>query len=765
MSFWDNNKDSIKSGSMSVLRGAGKATVAVSKAGYTAVKNHNNNKKGTGKDDEDDSEDSLPTNNTSINYRDPKAFPPPPRHVGAYGQPDPNPALSAPQVQQSGHYGQPSIQYGQHLDQQGQQSFQQPSQIYTDVYASNGSYSHPNQPPQPPSQLLAHDYQYSQVQQPQQPQQPLLQHTQSGQSTVSTPSDVLSYSNPYYQPPQDQKQPFPASSAQQTYPYLQSNGSHSTFQQPHSPANSNFNQPPPVAQGYFPEQTTTLPVRSLPPRPTENANASYSQPTLDPLSVPAPPVNQSYPNPPARMPSNVYTQRVDPNQCAQQNPALSEQPPVGLYQTSSVPKSGYPAYQQQSAPPAVAGYVPLSSQSQTAEYQQSSTPVVTQPPLMTVPSYGYPQPPNRTETQGSIDSRPLPTPSQSSSHLMTNRTNEETISEPKFKTNLMDFDLSKYGAPPPKARLTKEEELNVEKRKVEKQRLKQIKENSLQKAREAARKNKGTYNTALVSDNSFPSPNQLDSSKNNSATEITPLNALPSYSESESNIRQLPSVPSLPQRTNSAELQNKEPKPFNLPDISKFQPPPLAHMRTTESLTSSTQTSTGNITAVPQTQLSVLQHQSYQAHPAVEKKSPPPVPAKHSLKSPEQSTPPLIDAKAPYIRERLKSPSAPTPPEIEEDLLFEPAKLQSPESTDIESSKPKKVPPPKPPKLSKPSKPAKPTALSAAIETNSTIKVAPQKPAKKAFMDGLEDNAVMESTAKGNHIRELQARLGNLNLQ
>ncbi|CAI8493881.1 unnamed protein product [Pichia kudriavzevii] len=83
MSFWDNHKDSIKAGGISVLKGAGKATKAVSKAGYSAYKNHNSKSNAAPSEEQDSHQ--VEEGYMPAARDDPKSFPPPPKHVAAYG--------------------------------------------------------------------------------------------------------------------------------------------------------------------------------------------------------------------------------------------------------------------------------------------------------------------------------------------------------------------------------------------------------------------------------------------------------------------------------------------------------------------------------------------------------------------------------------------------------------------------------------------------------------------------------------------------------
>ncbi|GME85037.1 unnamed protein product [Ambrosiozyma monospora] len=61
---------------------------------------------------------------------------------------------------------------------------------------------------------------------------------------------------------------------------------------------------------------------------------------------------------------------------------------------------------------------------------------------------------------------------------------KEVIEEPKFKTNLMDFDLNKFGAPPPKPHLYGKEKQKQERDRQAKIRLQNIKQESLYKAKQ-----------------------------------------------------------------------------------------------------------------------------------------------------------------------------------------------------------------------------------------------------------------------------------------
>ena len=277
----------------------------------------------------------------------------------------------------------------------------------------------------------------------------------------------------------------------------------------------------------------------------------------------------------------------------------------------------------------------------------------------------------------------------------------------------MDFDLKKFGAPPPRARLTKEEEQKYERKRGDANRLKQIKEQSLQKARGTAEKSISPYNSTFPS--AVPSKNASVEQLNNVEVEIS--YEVEAGSQSSFAPLTAPARPEL-------QAEDSQPIPFHLQDISQFQPPPLAHSITSVSDVSSPNSSYAAALSTPK--------------PVLEKHKPPKPPKKfHQEVVIPKPEPPKPAASTPYNRPAMSIPAAPS--------VEKPAKKTPPPKpakiTDAHS-KPKKVPPPKPAKSGKPAKPTKPVDLSS--------------PAVG------EHNGEVESSAKGNHIRELQARLGNL---
>lgn len=803
MSFWENNKGSIKSGGLAVLKGAGKATSAVGKAGYSAYKNHNNKKPGSKPEGEEEEEAAVESNNYgSMTYRDPKSFPPPPHHVGAGGQPgytaaggpaagyqpqypgygqaqqqqqqQQNPAYGQ-QPQPYGQYGQP--EYGQQTPAApyGQPHQQQPPPPAAVPYGQPPASQYGQPQPAPANQYAQQPPASSYGQQPPggqyppsnpylQQQPPAAPYGQSsanpyGQTSATPYGQAPPIANHYgqqpsasqygQQPEQTQPQPQPP-----TPPYGQQPAS-SPYGQPVAPVYgqpeaSLFGQQPaapayeqPTASPYgqpvatpYGQQQSPLPT----PASQQQLPTHQQPPAAQQGSLPTPPDVLSYTNPyhslpPAQpessMPGYISQQSSNSVNVAPGAPAAQQAganpypaplartlPPVvsNPYQqqigqsgaNGIIPPAAYGQQQSSPPPPPVRDDQSLSSASSYGQYNQ--------PPTADVSSRSsyYPAPPSRTAT-----SEPLPpartntTSGAGGRDQAAGKPGEEVIVEPQFKTNLMDFDLKKFGAPPPRARLTKEEEIKYERRKGDANRLKQIKEQSLQKARGTAEKSISPYNST------FPT---AAPSKSGSVEQLNSVEAETSYeveAGSQSSFTQ-PAALARPE----GQTEDSQPVPFHLPDISQFQPPPLAHR--VPSVSDAYSSNSGH-TAVLST-----------PEPVIEKHKPPKPPKKFPQEAISKADFPKPVASTPYTRPALslpagtsyEKPAKKTPPP-------KPAKISDTHSNS------KKVPPPKPAKLGKPAKPTKPADLS----TRSTIG---------------EHNGEVESSAKGNHIRELQARLGNL---
>jgi hypothetical protein len=351
---------------------------------------------------------------------------------------------------------------------------------------------------------------------------------------------------------------------------------------------------------------------------------------------------------------------------------------------------------------------------------------------------------------------------------------EEVITEPKFKNNLMDFDITKYGAPPPKARLTKEEDTKREIRKAEKLRLKQLKETSLQKARDSTSRLAPSYETAIQN---YPDPLQSDKfastpvTKSTSSTSTPASISMPSAASSSAGSVSEKSgqPPSVPHRESSpssvsAEQQATAPKPFQLPDISMIQPPPMAHPKRVDS-------STSNAQAVPSRQ----QYTGYSPHSSFASPTEQPPPA-YSMQAARPNPP----AQTPAPEVSYDRPNMPSPPRTESAASStsasttsvlskkqpppKPAKLVSPNAPSPAHGKAVKTPPVKPPKPAKPPKPSKPAAFHSSTTADDSV-MSPVKPPKPQKPQKLASQDSVGSSAKGDHIKELQARLGNLSFQ
>lgn len=832
MSFWENNKGSIKSGGLAVLKGAGKATTAVSKAGYSAYKNHNSKKAEAKAEEEEEAEMESSHYGGSLSYRDPKSFPPPPQHVGVgaagpaeaypgtppsgyqsqypgYGQQQqPTPSVAAPgygqQPQPYGQYGQgqqqlpgavPPAPYGQQQSTPSTPYGQPPASQYVQPQQAPVS-QYGQQPPvnqygqQPPANQYGQQppvNQYGQQPPPANAYSGAVPNQYGQQPPANQYGQPDTTANPYFQPATEkyrqmptpaepyvqpaaekygqqqpasgnqygQAQPEPPANLYGQQPPVNQYGSQQQQQQQQQPLPPYGQQQPPAAQ-YGQQQPSTSaygqPQQQMPtasPAPQQQATPAYQQPPLpQPGSLPTPPDvlnygNPYHPAPPVQSDPPTAGYPVRPSFESMNTPsetsALSQAetnpypasrtlPPVppsaSMYQQQPTPPqegerfdAASPYGQQPPPPPPVRIDRTQSTAQSYSQYDQSPVPAA--PPR----NADYPQPPSRANTSDGF------TPSKAGTNNVIGergqapgKPGEESITEPQFKTNLMDFDLKKFGAPPPRARLTKEEELKAERRKADAYRIKQIKEQSLQKARETAEKYTAIYSGGIPS---------ASNSNNTSTDQLNKVEAENSYgSDRDSYARHDSYSPApVPLRPES-ETAEEQPIPFRLPDTSQFQPPPLVHQRA-ESAMSSSYTSPPETPSASSSELT--------PKPFIEKKKPPKPQKKFhqetTLSHPEPAVPSVPTA---YTRPAMSIPTSPsfekpvkkTPPP-------KPAKL-----TDVHS-KPKKVPPPKP---AKPAKPSKPIGLaSSSTENNHPGEV--------------------ESSARGNHIRELQARLGNLGFQ
>lgn len=807
MSFWDNNKDSIKSGSLSVLKGAGRATKAVSKAGYSAYKSHNNNKHSGGKDgegEEDDDDNPGHSYVGTINYRDPKSFPPPPHHVGAYGHAEAIPGVP-PQTAAVGYQQPPTQQPQSQYPPYGQQPQQTPAAPAYNQYSQYGQQQQQIPPPTPT---------YGQQQQPvvapvygqQQHQQSLPPRTLSyGQQPTSLPSIPPSYGQqptppnsvtPGYAQPVQQPTPAPYTQQQQQQqpsPYYAQPSTTSVYGQQQTPPAT---VPTPV---YGQQQQSSLqapapPARALPPPPTpytqQPVQSAYTQPQQQQqqqqqqiVPPPAPAATTPQPYGQQQVYGQPETAKSTPpdtlNYEHPYHPVVQEQPQQTSYGNPPIPpiqstpsSSTASMYGSVSRPPAT---IPTSTPASSYPQEQlnyvdpepynpnpATTPGYPQyAQSSTTPSQSYPKPPSRTST--SIPAVPQRTASTVESNVATNgksnNPNEETIVEPKFKTNLMDFDLSKFGAPPPKARLTKEEEIKNERRKADAQRLKQIKEQSLQKARDTAAKVASPYGST------FPSAVTSNVGSANASTDQ--LNHIPTGSTEDVEVASTSRpVPGIPPRTEQPE--NSTPPGFRLPDISKFQPPPLSHHVARPESPAQTLPANRQYQEEPEFEpvpaYSEFPDTSTSIPHVVKQKPPKPIKKFQQSEQPVTSSP--TSTSSPVTKSVYERPAMALPPDNEQPIIKKtpppkpmkfthsalPTSTTTNDLSDVHS-KPKKVPPPKPPKPGKPAKPSKPVSLASghSFESNPTT-------------NGSHDHTEVESTARGSHIRELQARLGNLNL-
>lgn len=679
MSFWDNHKDSIKAGGISVLKGAGKATKAVSKAGYSAYKNHNSKSNAAPSEEQDSHQ--VEEGYMPAARDDPKSFPPPPKHVAAYGTQG-----ASHMVQQQQQYqphmaaqSQPPnlVDYNNpyHQPPQQQQQHDQPLQVQ---YPSQQQYS-VNVQPQTQS-LPPRDQNYSGYQQPSvnpayPPPPPRGVDTSTNQLSLSTsapappPPPARDQSYPGYQQPVQQPVQY---SRQPTYQYQQQ---HINVAYPHTPSGE-------VQQSPYQQSIQSVEHQQPPPPLREQTCSSYQQPSVVPGSIQSSATQAQQP---------LYLQANHHHQQQQQ-----QQPPMVEQQLAN--------FQQQ--------------------YQPISAPGTSTTSLNTyqVPNTSVPSPPVRTPVYpGGVEGGNTEgTRSTSFSEESTLPHGEAKITEPKFKTNLMEFDITKFGAPPPRARLTKDEDAYMTRKKQEAERLKQIKEASLQKARESTSK----------SIESFKSNTRANSLTPNAS--ITPE---PTPDPAQGVLHALDSEPSVA-------------KPFSLPEISQIQPPPPMHRNSEIGMKRAVppppyrQKSTSGKTDSP---------------PMLNMVAPEPVgvseTSQNVLSYPISNQPASLSA-----REPMKTPSPLEQNTSSASMTQAQAQIQQGYSCRQEDAPKtdtvkKKTPPAKPTKPNqlkqKPPKPVKPSSLASAVPSSDTGN---QKPP-----------IAPKSSAHGNHIKELQAKLGNLN--
>lgn len=283
---------------------------------------------------------------------------------------------------------------------------------------------------------------------------------------------------------------------------------------------------------------------------------------------------------------------------------------------------------------------------------------------------------------------------------------KDEIVEPKFESNLMEFDINKFGAPPPRARLTKEEQDKIERRKAEKIRLQEIKEQSKQKAKDSFSRNKSFSPSPAVSEKSSILQQSPDNTGSDGKPPPPQKYELPDISQFQPpppvQPRQQEVVPPpSPLRggmQQSPVSEQPTPTKFELPDISKFQPPPPVQPRTADQL-----------------------------------QQMPPTPVAQT-----PSFPPILPSRTSTSSSIISSNQGGSIP-MNQVESYE----RSPHPL------PKKAPPPKPKKLSDDQ-----------LESIVAKKKAPPPPPGKKNSTA----AVVDSSASGAHIRELQGKLGNLNL-
>ncbi|KAK6465870.1 hypothetical protein DFJ63DRAFT_34478 [Scheffersomyces coipomensis] len=246
MSFWDNNKDSIKAAGLATAKGIGRGTKALGKGGYQMYKNRNGSSGGTnpnpnGADQPDgEQQGGVPYNGPPLQkptVEQLKTLPPPPqRNVGAfppgqgnYPTPSNQPQYNTNQQQQQ--YQQPQQQYQQQPQQQQpqqQQYQQQPQQ----QFSQQPQQFQPQQPQQPQQQQQQFQQPPQQQFQPQQPQQQQFQQQQAPQ--YQPPQQQ--FQQPQYQPPQQPQTQAPPQFPQQIQPPQQQQGYGQTPQAQAQPA-------------------------------------------------------------------------------------------------------------------------------------------------------------------------------------------------------------------------------------------------------------------------------------------------------------------------------------------------------------------------------------------------------------------------------------------------------------------------------------------------------------------------------------------------
>ena len=226
MSFWDNNKDSFKKAGVSTVKGIGKGTKAVSKAGYNTYKRSEAKRNGTAYDEDGNTDQEAQSYSgppiAKIEKDQLKLLPAPPkRNVGAFEVPKSGERSmykvqpTAPVQQQPGQpiQQQPAQpgQYGQQPAQPGQYG-QQPAQPAQPVQpVQPGQYGQPIQPGQYPSQSQLPQSQPAQVGAPSpipaRPIPPPPPRSSGISPNPTQPQVPLSFESPYHATPQPLETP------------------------------------------------------------------------------------------------------------------------------------------------------------------------------------------------------------------------------------------------------------------------------------------------------------------------------------------------------------------------------------------------------------------------------------------------------------------------------------------------------------------------------------------------------------------------------
>ncbi|GMG21596.1 unnamed protein product [Ambrosiozyma monospora] len=569
--FWNNNKDSIKSGAGKVAKGAGKATKYGFKTGKNAYNSHKNGGSSTTKEDK---EDSPPLEVRPISQlKDPHSFAPPPRHVAITGTPV-SYSNEAAQAQQQ----QPAPPRYQHYQPQ-----QQPAQSVLQ-YGSQQQTAPPSIPQrqlqQAPSPAPAANQYITQQQYPAQGGITITgdQLRQMGSLAGSfmnsqQSQQQQSVSGQFQGQPgtQQQQQPQAGAGITITTDQLKQAGALAgTFMNSQQQQQQQQQQPNQVQQPY--QLQSAQPAYQTPQssqaQPTPSNLVSLSDPYHHPPQSPVSAQSNTTVAPPPIAPRDYGTHTMaQPDVSAPVQQIVPSTTTTELYTPVGTP--AHPQFESRASPSIPARAVPtLPTRNPPAPPARAFTVTANTPSTLSSAT----QKPDQ-EKKNPNSSLAIPQ-ERDLSVFEKNKPDfyKEVIEEPKFKTNLMDFDLNKFGAPPPKPHLYETEKQKQERDRQAKIRLQNIKQESLYKAKQA---HSGTT----------PTGSQSGSSKSSRLGSPQPTGGQAlSMSSIDASIRPPPAIPSRESsdgasgtsesETETNEKRPPEPKKFNLVDISKIQPPP-----------------------------------------------------------------------------------------------------------------------------------------------------------------------------------------------